>query len=262
MSEDTDAPVRIEFKGPIAIVTMDNAKTKNALSPEMIRDLGDRFEQLMGDWNCRAIVLTGANGAFCSGGDVSRMQRDRQVLDTRTYIGGAHRILRAMVNGAKPVIAAVEGAAIGAGMSLVAACDYAVASQRSKFCAAFAKVGLAPDSGLYWTLPQRVGLGRAKKLIMLANTFAAAEAERIGLVDEAVDDGTALTRAIVVAEEFAAAAPLSIAVTKAVYADGVLTLDDAFRAERDHHPMLVRSADHLNAIDAFREKRQPKFEGK
>ncbi|MBD0416734.1 enoyl-CoA hydratase/isomerase family protein [Tianweitania sp. Rool2] len=241
---------------------MDNPKTKNALSPEMIRDLGDRLEALMGDWNCRAIVLTGANGAFCSGGDVSRMQRDRQVLDTRVYIGGAHRIIRAVVNGAKPVIAAVEGAAFGAGMSLVAGCDFVVASQRSKFCAAFAKVGLAPDLGLYWTLPQRVGLGRAKRLIMLAPTLQAAEAETIGLVDEVAADGEALARALVVAEQFAAAAPLSIAVTKAVYADGVLTLDDAFRAERDHHPMLVRSADHLGAIDAFREKRLPEFNGK
>lgn len=262
MSEEANSTVKVEFQGQIAIVTLDNAKTKNALSPEMIRDLGDRIEALMADWNCRAIVLTGANGAFCSGGDVSRMQRDRQVLDTRVYIGGAHRIIRAIVNGAKPVIAAVDGAAIGAGMSLVAGCDYAIASQRSKFCAAFAKVGLAPDLGLYWTLPQRVGLGRAKKLIMLATTFAAAEAERIGLIDEAVEDGTVLARALAVAGEFAAAAPLSVAVTKAVYADGVLTLDDAFRAERDHHPMLVRSADHLGAVDAFREKRQPKFEGK
>ncbi len=167
MSEEANSTVKVEFQGQIAIVTLDNAKTKNALSPEMIRDLGDHIEALMADWNCRAIVLTGANGAFCSGGDVSRMQRDRQVLDTRVYIGGAHRIIRAIVNGAKPVIAAVDGAAIGAGMSLVAGCDYAIASQRSKFCAAFAKVGLAPDLGLYWTLPQRVGLGRAKKLIML-----------------------------------------------------------------------------------------------
>ncbi|WP_210317374.1 enoyl-CoA hydratase/isomerase family protein [Oryzicola mucosus] len=262
MSAEHESPVKVEFKGNVVVVTMDNPKTKNALSPEMIRDLGDRLEALMGDWNCRAIVLTGANGAFCSGGDVSRMQRDRQVLDTRVYIGGAHRIIRAVVNGAKPVIAAVEGAAFGAGMSLVAGCDFVVASQRSKFCAAFAKVGLAPDLGLYWTLPQRVGLGRAKRLIMLAPTLQAAEAETIGLVDEVAADGEALARALVVAEQFAAAAPLSIAVTKAVYADGVLTLDDAFRAERDHHPMLVRSADHLGAIDAFREKRLPEFNGK
>ncbi len=262
MTTDIESPVKVEFQGRVAVVTMDNAKTKNALSPEMIRDLGDRFEALMGDWNCGAIVLTGANGAFCSGGDVSRMQRDRQVLDTRVYIGGMHRIVRAMVNGGKPVVAAVEGAAFGAGMSLATGCDFVVASQRSKFCAAFTKVGLAPDGGLYWTLPQRVGVGLAKKLIMLAPTLAAADAEKIGIVDEAVADGEALSRAINIATELAAAAPLSMAVVKAAYADGILTLEDAFRAERDHHPMLVRSADHLGAIDAFREKRLPEFSGK
>ncbi len=147
-------------------------------------------------------------------------------------------------------------------MSLATACDFVVASQRSKFCAAFAKVGLAPDGGLYWTLSQRVGVGLAKKLIMLAPTLPAADAEKMGIVDETVADGEALSRAIAIAAEFAAVAPLSMAVVKAAYADGILTLEDAFRAERDHHPMLVRSADHLGAIDAFREKRLPEFSGK
>jgi 2-(1,2-epoxy-1,2-dihydrophenyl)acetyl-CoA isomerase len=261
VSDDIAKLVSVEMHGQIAVVTMNNPKTKNALSPEMIQGLGDRFEALMGDWNCRAIVLTGANGAFCSGGDVSRMQRDRQILDTRIFISGAHRIMRAIVNGAKPVIAAVDGAAFGAGLSLAAGCDFIVASENSRFSAAFAKVGLAPDLGLFWTLPQRVGLGRAKKLIMLAATLGADEAQSIGLVDEVVAQGQALPRAIAMAEEFAAAAPLSIAVTKAVYADGCLTLDDAFRAERDHHSYLVRSADHLGAVEAFKEKRKPEFKG-
>lgn len=262
MSNDPHQLVRLEFRGAVAVVTMDNAKTKNALSPEMFEGLGDRLESLMASRECRAIVLTGGNGAFCSGGDVSRMARDRQVLDTRNGIGRAHRVMRAIVNGGKPVVAAVDGAAFGAGMSLAIGCDFVVASANARFCAAFAKVGLAPDLGLYWTLRQRVSLGLAKRLIMLAPTLSAAEAQAMGIVDELVAEGEALPRAVAMAEEFAAAAPLSVAVTKAVFADGCLTLEDAFRAERDHHPYLVRSADHLGAVDAFKEKRKPEFNGR
>lgn len=262
MTDTAQELVKVEFHGHVAQVTMDNAKTKNALSPEMIQALGDCLENLMADWNCRAIVLTGANGAFCSGGDISRMNRDRQILDTRVGIAKAQRIVKFIVNGAKPVIAAVDGAAFGAGLSMVVSCDYVVSSSNSRFCAAFAKVGLAPDMGLYWNLQQRVGLGTAKRLIMLAPTLNATDAAKIGIVDEVVDEGQALTSALAIAEQFASAAPLSVAVTKAVYADGCLTLDDAFRAERDHHAYLVRTSDHLNAIEAFKGGNKPTFEGK
>lgn len=261
MNEDVQNPVAIEQRDGVAIVTMDNAKTRNALSPEMLKALGTALETLMEDRECRAIVLTGANNTFCSGGDISRMVKDRPILVTRAYIGLAHRIVRAMVNGPKPVIAAVEGAAIGAGMSLAAASDFVVASSKAKFCAAFAKVGLAPDTGMYWSLQQRVGIAQAKKLIMTARLFDGKQAASCGLVDELCEDGEALAHAVKLAHELAQMAPLSLAVTKAVYADGVLTLEDAFRAERDHHPYLVRSDDHLSAVAAFREKRKPDFSG-
>ena len=166
-----------------------------------------------------------------------------------------HRIVRAIVSGPKPVIAAVEGPAAGAGLSLAVACDYVVAGKGSKFSAAFAKVGLVPDLGLYWSLPQRVGLGMAKRMIMLAPVFAAEEAMALGIVDELTDQGAALPRALELAAEFAAVAPLSVAVTKAVYAEGCDTLEDCFRAERDHQPYLFRSEDHLGAVEAFRARK-------
>jgi len=261
LSEDVLNPVSIERRDAIALVSMDNAKTRNALSPEMLQGLATAFETLMQERECRAIVLTGANSTFCSGGDVSRMEKDRPILVTRAYIGLAHRIVRAMVNGPKPVVAAVEGAAIGAGMSLAAASDFVVSSSKARFCAAFAKVGLAPDTGLYWSLQQRVGIARAKQLIMTAKLIDCTEAASLGLVDQVCDEGKALEQAIQLATELAEAAPLSVAVTKAVYADGVLTLEEAFRAERDHHPYLVRSEDHLSAVAAFKEKKKAVFSG-
>ncbi|SFC27312.1 Enoyl-CoA hydratase/carnithine racemase [Tropicimonas isoalkanivorans] len=256
-------PVLVERRdGGIVVVTMNNPKTKNALSPEMIRGLGAVLEELNGDASVRAIVITGADGAFCSGGDISRMAKDRQILDSRAWMRVTQKIATYVVNSSKPVIAAVEGPAFGAGMSLAAAADFAVAGAGARFCAAFAKVSLGPDMGLYYTVSQRTGVPQAKRLIMTARVVEVAEAQHIGLVDEVTETGAALPRALELAAELAASAPLTIAVTKAVFADGILTLEDAFRAERDHQPYLFRTEDHQGAVDAFKAKTPYTFKGR
>jgi 2-(1,2-epoxy-1,2-dihydrophenyl)acetyl-CoA isomerase len=254
--------VRLETAGDVSTITMNNPKTRNALSRAMILELASKIEQLMGSRECRAIVLTGASGTFCSGGDISGMTEDRQVLDSRAWMNQAHRLIRSIVNGEKPVIAAVEGYAFGAGLSLATGADYVVASDAAKFCAAFAKVGLVPDMGLFWTLSQRCGIGEAKRLIMLALTLEASEAKSLGLVDQIVPAGAALEEAQKMAEAYAAAAPLPVALTKAVFARGCSTLDDALQAEVDYQPMLFLSEDHMAAVRAFREKQKPVFRGR
>lgn len=254
--------VELSTEGRVAIVTLNKASTRNAMSPEMVAGLTERFEGLVRDSDCRAIVLTGANGAFCAGGDISRMVADRPILATRAWMGQVQRLIRLIVAGSKPVVAAVEGAAAGAGLALTAASDFAVAASNARFLASFGKVGIAPDSGTYWSLAQRIGVGNAKRILMLSSTLDASSACRIGLVDEVVEPGNALRRAMEIAGEFAAAAPLPIAVIKSVYAQGCADLESAFQAERDHHPYLVLSDDHLGAVKAFREKRKPEFSGK
>ena len=149
----------------------------------------------MSSSDCRCVVLTGAQGTFSSGGDISRMTADRQILDSRIWLKTAHRLVRAIVDAEKPVLAAVEGYAFGAGLSLATASDLVVAADNAKFCAAFARVGLVPDMGLFFTLAQRVGAPQAKRLIMLAEVVEARRAQELGIVDAIVPPGEALTQA-------------------------------------------------------------------
>lgn len=257
-----DQLVLVDLNERVATVTINNPKARNALSRKLLVELTGRIEELMSEKDCRAVILTGAEGTFSSGGDISGMTADRPVLDSRVWMKTAHRLVRAIVNSEKPVISAVEGHAFGAGLSLATASDFVVAADNAKFCAAFARVGLVPDMGLFYTLAQRSGIPRAKRMITLAEVVQSPEAERIGIVDRLVPAGQALTAAMEIAKQYIDVAPLPMALTKAVYARGCTTLDEALLAEVDYQPMLFLSEDHLAAAEAFREKRRPTFRGR
>ncbi len=253
--------VHVETSDDLAVVTLDNAKTRNALSRDLLLELAEALETLRADESCRALVLTGAHGHFCSGGDVSGMAAQRTLPMGRERMLVAHRIVRLITGMGKPVVAAVEGYAAGAGFSLALAADCIVASGTAKFVSSFAKVSLLPDLGLMWTLPQRVGLAHAKRLLMSARVVAAEEALRIGLVDEMAEPGQAVAMASEVAREMAAHAPISVALLKAAYARGINTLGDALAYEMDNQAALYLTQDHREAVAAFLEKRAPVFRG-
>ncbi|MBG6287013.1 enoyl-CoA hydratase/isomerase family protein [Pseudomonas nitroreducens] len=254
--------VLLERRGPVAIVTLNNPKTRNALSRDLLQVLAERLEQLNEDPQCRAIVLNGGSGHFCSGGDVSGMSAERPLPVGRGRMVLGHRVVRALVEGSKPVVAAVEGYAAGAGFSLAAASDYVVAAPSAKFVSSFSKVGLVPDLGLLWTLPQRIGLAQARRIFYSARVVAADEGEALGVVDELLGEGDdLLARAIAIAEEFTAHAPLSVALVRAALARGISTLDDALAYEMDNQAALYLTRDHREAVDAFLNKRSPNFTG-
>jgi 2-(1,2-epoxy-1,2-dihydrophenyl)acetyl-CoA isomerase len=253
--------VRVEALGDISVVTLNNPKTRNALSRDLLLLLADKLESLRTDTSCRAVVLTGADGHFCSGGDVSGMAAERPLPVGRERMVIAHRVVRLIVEMGKPVVAAVEGFAAGAGFSLAMAADCVVASGSAKFVSSFAKVSLLPDLGLMWTLPQRVGLAQAKRLLMSARVVAAEEALRLGVADELCEAGQAVQRAREVAAELAAHAPISVALLKAAYARGINTLGDALAYEMDNQAALYLTQDHREAVSAFMEKRPPVFRG-
>jgi enoyl-CoA hydratase/carnithine racemase len=147
-------------------------------------------------------------------------------------------------------------------MSLALACDYVVAASNAKFCSAFAKVALIPDVGLLWTLPQRVGMAKAKELITLAVEFDGDEAGRLGVANRVAEPGAALTAALEVAHRYAEMAPVAFALAKAAFADGsVNSLEGAMRAEIDSQSTLRKTGDHRAAAQAFLEKRKAKFTG-
>jgi 2-(1,2-epoxy-1,2-dihydrophenyl)acetyl-CoA isomerase len=253
--------VLVEKRDTQALVTLNNAKTRNALSRDLLLLLADKLEALRVDDECRSVVITGAAGHFCSGGDVSGMSAPRPLPLGRERMVIAHRIVRLMTQMGKPVVAAVEGYAAGAGFSLAAASDFVVAGRSAKFVSSFAKVSLIPDLGLMWSLSQRVGLAQAKRLILSARVLEAEEALTLGAVDQVVEPGQALDAALAVAAEMSAHAPIAAALVKAAYARGISTLEDALAYEMDNQASLYLTQDHREAVNAFLEKRAPVFRG-
>lgn len=254
--------VLYERDGAVAILTLNEPQRRNALSAAIREQLAAHLKDSAADESVRAIIITGSGGSFCAGGDISAMNRTgATVLTTRRRMGQLAEIGRAIVNGEKPVVAAVEGFAYGAGLGLAAACDYVVAARDAKFCAAFAKIGLIADNGCYWTLPLRVGLGRARAMIMLAQVIEGEKAVEIGLAEEVTESGQALAKAKGIARQLADGPPAAHALTKATFAQMPLTLDEVFRMEADGQALMFSTADFREGGKAFFEKRKPEFKG-
>lgn len=253
--------IQITRHNQVTVLALENPASRNALSTNMVVELIAALEAAYSDTDCRALVLTGAGDHFCAGGDVSEMQADRPMLGSRLRIERAHRIVRLLNGGPKPVVCAVEGIAYGLGLSLAMASDFVVASESASFCAVFNKVGLVPDMGLMWSLPQRVGVAQAKQLFFTARQVKIEEAQHLGMVDQRVATGSAEVEAIALAQQMATAAPIPVALIKAAYAKGDVTLDDVLRTEVDHQPALYLSRDHQEGVAAFRERRAPEFSG-
>jgi enoyl-CoA hydratase/carnithine racemase len=249
----------------IAVLTLNAPARKNALSTEVRFALLAAMETYIADPACRAIVLTGAAQTFCSGGDISQMKPPPGVTPrdySLTRMKALHDCVRHIAAGPKPVVAAVEGNAAGAGMSLAAACDYVVAAEDSRFAASFGRIGLAADCGLLWSLPHRVGHAKARDLLLTARTITGPEALQIGFANEVVAKGGTLARAIEKAKSYATTAPLAIALTKRVMAGELDNLNVALDAEIEWQAELRATADHQEARDAFLQKRLPNFQGR
>ncbi|HEX8601959.1 MAG TPA: enoyl-CoA hydratase/isomerase family protein [Pseudoduganella sp.] len=248
----------LERREGVAIITLNQPARRNALSAELYCGLEQHISRLQDDPGCRAIVLTGGRH-FCAGGELDGLSSVG--LEMRAAMRVGHRALRAIVAGRIPVIAAVEGAAFGAGLSLAAACDFIVADSQSKFGAVYGKVGLMPDWGALWTLPQRIGLPRARRMAMFAEVIGGAEAHAIGLADFLAEDGAVLDTALQRAQQLAAAAPGAIAATKACLARAPQSLDALLDWEADTQALLIGSADFAEGSAAFVGKRAPAFLG-
>ncbi|MDO7836366.1 enoyl-CoA hydratase/isomerase family protein [Sphingobium sp. HBC34] len=252
--------VLVAIDNGIATVTLNDPPKRNAFSKRMREELIEVFSELNETPECRAIVLTGADGTFCSGGDISEMETRTQMV-ARSRLVVTTDLARLMLTGPKPIIAAVEGAAMGAGLTIASACDYCVTASNARLCFAFARVGLLPDTSAFWIVPRRVGLAKAQELFSLARTFDAAEAHRINLVNEVVEPGTALARARAVAAEYAAMPPVTTAILRGVFAQGFASLESAIQFELVAQPLMQKTADHAEAVAAFRGKRKPSFKG-
>lgn len=252
--------VHSSMDGAVLTLVMAYERRRNALAPALKAALVAGLETGMADPACRAIVLTGAGGHFCAGGDISGMS-DAGGMSGRARMGKTQHLIQLLVNGDTPVIAAVEGHAAGAGLSLAAACDIVVASSQAIFTCSFNKIGLVPDLGAAWTLPRRMGLGRAKMLMLRGKPLNADEAERQGIVDVLAPPGEALAAAQTLAAEIAERSPLSNTMAKALLGRSTGSLEDLLRAEADAQGLLYATDDFAEGRAAFAAKRPPLFAG-
>ncbi|MBT2214200.1 enoyl-CoA hydratase/isomerase family protein [Actinomadura sp. NEAU-AAG7] len=247
--------------GPTRVLTIDRPEVRNAIDVPTRELLRDETRRAMDDPAVRAVVLTGAGGTFSAGGDVRSMEGARPEA-VRARLAPLHEAVRLIATGGTPVVAAVEGVAAGLGVSLAAVCDHVVAAEDARFVASFGRVGLVADGGLLWTLPRRVGSGRAADMLLFGRAVPASRAHEIGLADSLAPSGGALEAALERAAEAAALAPLAVAAAKRMLTLADRSLDALLEAECEEQAALFGTADFAEGRAAFTERRTPRFEGR
>jgi enoyl-CoA hydratase/carnithine racemase len=260
-------PILIEVHHHVAVLTLNRPGTRNALSGE---DMFAAFEQLFthlnADMNIRAAVLTGMGSAFCSGGNVAEMRNRTGMFGgtpaqiAANYRAGIQRIPHAFQTLQVPIIAAVNGAAIGAGNDLACMCDIRIASDTARFAESFVKVGIIPGDGGCWLLPRVVGFSHAAEMALTGDTIDAQEALRIGLVSKVVPADSLLREAMALAQRIAANPPQVLRWTKQLLQQARTgTLDEALATAGKFQGLAHHTADHVEAVASFFEKRLPIF---
>jgi 2-(1,2-epoxy-1,2-dihydrophenyl)acetyl-CoA isomerase len=250
--------------GATAVLTMNRPDQRNALDTAMREAFDGAVAEVRDDPSVRAVVLTGAGGHFCAGGDIKTVaqsvQGKRNIFEGRERIRKLHRWFDELVDLEKPVIAAVDGVAFGAGLSLALCADFVLASPRAKFCSVFTRLGYVPDMGAMYLLPRAIGLSRAKDMVFSARVVDAREALAIGLAQQ-VCEGDVLETALAFAKRFHNAPTESLGIVKGV-------MNHAFESERRTvyaqeamaQAMCRESEFHQEAVRRFIAKEAPMYQ--
>jgi len=245
----------------VVTLTLNRPERKNAMNTAMFSELLTVFREVDVSSTDRVLVITGAGDAFCSGADLSDRGSDpRHSLSRLHWVAdialALHRI-------PKPVIAKVNGVAVGAGMNLALACDLIVASDTARFSEIFARRGLSIDFGGSWLLPRLIGMHRAKELALFADIISAKEAAELGLVNRVLPPGELDAFVEDWANRLAAGPPIALSLTKRLITNSFnVTMDEALEAEGMAQSVNTGTEDTAEAIKAFLEKRDPKFKGR
>jgi enoyl-CoA hydratase/carnithine racemase len=257
----------LETRGGVTTITLDRPDRLNALTFEVYRELAETFEALDGEELVRAIVITGRGRGFCSGGDQDDIIKHLLGRDTPALLAftrATGRLIEAMRKCRRPIVAAINGTAVGAGAVIACASDFRIAAQTAKFGFVFPKVGLCgADMGVTYLLPRIVGLGHASELLFFGDIIDAPRALAIGLVNRLAPDGAA---ALAIAHEWAArlaAGPaFAHAMTKQmIESEHPMALSEAIEAEAQAQALCMQHPDFAEAHEAFKAKRPPRFRG-
>ena len=262
-------PVRYEQDGGVVILTLNEPTTRNAISPAIVRALVEYTERINADLSVGCVILTGAGKGFSSGGNVKQMKERTGLFGgspadiRRSYQQGIQRIPLAMYGLEAPSIAAVNGAAVGAGCDLASMCDMRIAARSATFAESFLRVGLVSGDGGAWFLPRAVGMSKACEMTFTGDFVEAEEALRIGLVSKVVDDDKLLDEAMALARRIAAQPVHSLRLTKRLLRDSQqVGLATALEMASAMQALAQHTKDQHEAVLAFSEKREPKFEGR
>lgn len=246
----------------VATITLNRPTSLNSMNDGLIDGLHACLDQVEKDANVRAVVLTGNGKAFCAGGDLPFLNGIATNGEKRVFIAKVGNVAKRITTIEKPFIAMINGVTAGAGVNLMLACDLVYATNKAKFAQSFSKVGLIPDCGGLYFLPECTGVLRAKELMFTADLIDAPTAEKYNMVNHLCDDETLKETTYAMAKRLAESAPLSIALIKKYLNNTALTLDEVLAFEESTQALLMGTEDCKEGIAAFKEKRAPKFIGK
>lgn len=258
--------ILFQVEAGVAVITLNRPKQLNSFNPEMHKALKRALKQAEADDSVRAVLLTGAGRGFCAGQDLNdrNVNSGAEMPDLGESIEKYYNpLIKQISNMPKPVIAAVNGVAAGAGANIAFACDIVFAAQSASFIQAFCKIGLVPDSGGTWVLPRLIGSARAKALMLLGDKVTASQAQEWGMIWQCVEDEALIETAMSVANHLATQPTKGLGFIKhALNHSSEHSLEDQLNMEKDLQRLAGQTDDYREGIAAFFDKRAPEFKGK
>jgi 2-(1,2-epoxy-1,2-dihydrophenyl)acetyl-CoA isomerase len=254
--------IKLTKIGAVAVMTLDSPASLNAITPRMRVEMEAHVIDVRDDRSIRALVITGAGRAFCSGGDINTFT-GAGPLEMRDRLRQQHRVTLSLYSLEKPVIAAVNGIAYGVGFNIALLADVILAADTARFCQSYSKVGMIPDGGGLYLLSRLVGVQRAKEMVLMSDVIDATQAQQLGIVREVLPVEALMPKALSLAEQLAAGPTRAFGMDKALLNRSMsLSLDEYLELEAGAEAVIMQSQDHLNAVAAFKDKTTPKFEGR
>ncbi|MDY6971218.1 MAG: enoyl-CoA hydratase/isomerase family protein [Thermodesulfobacteriota bacterium] len=253
----------LEDKEGVAVLTLNNPETRNALTEEMKDEILSALGEVDGAEELRALIITARGPAFCAGGDIKKIGGRLQPEEIRGVMIKSQDLLKRLIDLEKPVVTAVNGDAFGMGFNLVLVSDFAVASDRSRFCEVFVKIGALPDFGALYFLPRIIGPLKTRELVYFGGVIGAEEAKNMGLLYNVVPHDELEKESDALAGRLARMPTKAIGRSKRLLKQAFdMTLDEVLSEEIEAQISLSQTEDHEEGLRAFLEKRKPVFKGR